>query len=115
VEWPPKPGEILSRPEDAWYEWRKVEDWILGPEGHSSEWSTVFHINLGDWKLLWGSLAEAVIGTTIDVVRDRRPNGITCGVNVGLTINGRHAPMVTSWHYSSRDSAPRLVTAYPSP
>lgn len=75
----------------------------------------MFHINLGDWGLLWNSLAEAVIGTTIAVVRDHRPNGIACGVNVDLVIKGRRAAVMTSWHYSSRDSAPRLVTAYPSP
>jgi hypothetical protein len=115
VDWPPKIGEALSRPEDAWYEWTKVEDWILGPAGHSLEWSTVFHINLGDWGLLWNCLAEAVLGATIAVVRDRRPNGITCGVSVELSINGRCAPVTISWHYSGKDSAPRLVTAYPSP
>jgi hypothetical protein len=101
--------------EDAWYEWRKVEDWILGPAGHSSEWSTVFHISLGEWGLLWSSLAEAAIGASIAVVRDRRPDGITCGVTVELVINGRRGPATISWHYSNRDSAPRLVTAYPSP
>ena len=75
----------------------------------------MFHINLGDWELLWSSLTQAVTGAAIAVVRDHRPNGISCGVNVDLTVNGRRAPVMTSWHYSNKDSAPRLVTAYPSP
>ena len=115
VKWPPKIGEPLPRAEDAWYEWRKVEDWILCPAGHSSEWNKVFHVSLAEWGLLWSSIAEAVMGSTIAVVRDRRPNGITCGVKVELAINDRCAPVKISWHYSTRDSAPRLVTAYPSP
>jgi len=70
VDWPPKIGEVLSRPEDAWYEWGKIEDWVLG--------------------------------------------GFTCGITVELAINNRHAPVAISWHYPDKDSAPRLVAAYPT-
>jgi hypothetical protein len=85
------------------------------PTGHSSEWNKVFHVTLDDWELLWSSLAETVIGAEITIVRDCRPNGITCGVTVELAMNDRRAPAIISWHYATRSSAPRLVTAYPSP
>lgn len=43
------------------------------------------------------------------------PYGITCGVEVGLTVNDRHALTLISWHYAVELAAPRLVTAYPTP
>lgn len=43
------------------------------------------------------------------------PYGVTCGVEVELTINSRSAPTLISWHYVVEIATPRLVTAYPTP
>lgn len=52
---------------------------------------------------------------TIKEVRKRSPHGITCGVQVNLTIGDRSAKTLVSWHYALEIAAPRLVTAYPTP
>lgn len=113
VAWPPKIGEPLPRAETAWYQWSKVEDWILSPDGHGSEWDAIFHVRLENWQLAWKVIAEVTAASTIKVVRERPPFGIACGVDVDLTINERSAPVTLSWHYLDEGSAPRLVTAYP--
>jgi hypothetical protein len=111
--WPPKIGEPLPRARDAWYQWSKVEDWVLGPRGHGAEWRTVFHVGLDDWLPIWEAIVEATTEGKIQVVRNPM-FGITCGVDVELTINHRTAPVTLSWHYVGENSAPRLVTAYPN-
>jgi hypothetical protein len=50
----------------------------------------------------------------IQVVRDRSPFGIACGIEANLTISQGDAPVTISWHYTFQEAAPRLVTAYPT-
>ena len=114
MSWPPSAGEPLPRAASIWFEQSKLE-WILGIEGHGCEWARVFHVDSGDWELVWRAIAEAMPGATIKEVRERSPHGITCGVRVNLTIGDRSAKTLTSWHYALEIAAPRLVTAYPTP
>ncbi|HEX2096832.1 MAG TPA: hypothetical protein VHF50_05625 [Solirubrobacterales bacterium] len=89
--------------------------WILGEEGHGSEWEKVFHVTSSDSELVWQAIASAALGSSIQVVRERFPFGITCGIRVHLEINGRNAPTTISWHYVIEIAPPRLVTAFPTP
>jgi len=50
----------------------------------------------------------------IQVVRDRSPFGISCGIEISLALNRRDALVAVAWHYAFENAAPRLVTAYPS-
>lgn len=114
MSWPPKTGEPLPRAASIWFEQSKLE-WILGAEGHGHEWARVFHVDSGDWNRVWRAITEATPGTMIKEVRERSPHGITCGIQVALTINDRSARTLVSWHYAIEIAAPRLVTAYPTP
>jgi hypothetical protein len=114
MSWPPNIGEPLPRAAGIWFEQSKLE-WILGAEGHGREWMRVFHVDSGDWERVWRAIAEATPGATIKEVRKRSPHGVTCGVQVSLTIGDRSAKTLVSWHYALEIAAPRLVTAYPTP
>jgi hypothetical protein len=112
--WPPKVGEQLPRPDQVWFEQSKL-NWILSSEGHGPEWTRVFRVDLGDRERVWLAIAGAMYGAAIKEVRDRSPFGISCGVEVDLTLNARSALTLVSWHYAIEIAAPRLVTAYPTP
>jgi hypothetical protein len=113
VPWPPTVGELLPRGSEVWYEQRKLE-WILGDEGHGREWARVFLIEPTDQERVWAMIASAMPEARIDEVRES-PYGITCGVEIKLTIDDRRAKTLVSWHYATETAAPRLVTAYPTP
>jgi hypothetical protein len=115
MEWPPQVGEPLPRAAECWHEAIKFEGWILAPHGHGPEWDRVFHVASGDRERVWTALAAAVIEAEITEVRDRASAGIVCGVKAQVTIGDRTATVAMSWHYQAADTAPRLVTAYPSP
>jgi hypothetical protein len=113
--WPPKVGEVLPQAAEAWCTPEKWERWVLAEHGHGPEWSRVFKIDAEDWERVWGAIAEAALGAGIKTVRNNAPDGITCGVVIELTIEGRTAAVTSSWHYAHEGAAPRLVTAYPRP
>lgn len=69
---------------------------------------------MGDWPLVWETMIEEAVETPIKIVHDRSPFGITCGVDLWLTVNGRSAQVTLSLHYADENSPPRLVTAYPT-
>jgi hypothetical protein len=115
VGWPPKVGEVLPRAADAWCVEEKWADWILADGGHGPEWSRVFRVRHSEWQRVWEAIAAAVIGASIQTVRDLRTAGVTCGVPLDLAIEGRAAAVATAWHYADEATAPRLVTAYPKP
>jgi len=89
-------------------------NWILGTKGHGEEWSRVFRIYPDDRELVWEAIANATPGSMIQVVRDRSPFGISCGIEISLALNRRDALVAVAWHYAFENAAPRLVTAYPS-
>jgi hypothetical protein len=112
VSWPPKIGDPLPGADQVWYEPAKLEDWILGEEGHGKEWRRVFRVGLEERERVWHAIALAVQNARITAVRDRGSKGIVCSVKVELTVGERTAPVTISWHYASEEAAPRLVTAY---
>jgi hypothetical protein len=99
---------------NAWYTQQKL-DWILVDEGHGPEWEKVFHVAPSDSAKVWEAIVSATLESKIEVVRDRFPFGITCGIAVDLEINDRNAPTTISWHYAIEIAPPRLVTAFPTP
>jgi Domain of unknown function (DUF6883) len=115
MTWPPRIGEPLPRAAEAWCSEGKWVDWILAERGHGSEWSRVFHVRPDRWERVWEALATAAIGALIQTIRGTAPGGITCGVAIELTIEGRTATVTSAWHYEQEGAAPRLVSAYPKP
>jgi hypothetical protein len=114
MRWPPKIGEVLPRAEEAWYDQSKFDDWIFAAQGHGLEWEQVFEVGPKEREQVWEAIAGAALGATIVEVRDHPRFGTTCGIETGLSIGERTAPVTISWHYASQDAAPRLVTAYPT-
>lgn len=115
MDWPPQPGELLPRADACWYDAIKFEEWILAPRGHGREWQKVFGVGAGDRERAWEALASAARTAAIVEVRDRGEDGIACGIRERVTIGGRSAMVIMSWHYEDFSAAPRLATAYPSP
>src|SRR5580692_5429229 len=112
MTWPPKAGDRLPRAEDVWCHRTKMENWVLGAEGHGREWDQVFGVGPGQWLRVWEAIARSALGAVIVEVRHHPIYGVSCGITVDLTLRGRTAPIVSSWHYADRNAAPRLVTAY---
>jgi hypothetical protein len=111
VPWPPRVGDPLPRAADVWYQPAKFDDWVLAPRGHGLEWQRVFHVTRKDVDEVWGAIEIAIRRARIIEVRSN-PDGITCGVDVLVTLNGRAAMVRASWHYADADAKPRLVSAY---
>jgi hypothetical protein len=107
-------GEPLPRAEDAYAAREKLE-WILAEHGHGREWTRVLKIRLDDAGPLWRGIAQAVLDAPVSAIRDFSPFGVGCEVRIVLTLNARLTPVVTAWHYDKAVSAPRLITAYPTP
>ncbi len=110
--WPPHVGQVLPRASAAYAAPEKLA-WILSVEGHGCEWARVLHIGEHDAWRFWIAIANAVAQSPIYKIIDRGRDGLVCGVEVKLTIDGRTTNAVTSWHYEYALDAPRLVTAYP--
>ncbi len=89
--------------------------WILGEDGHGPEWARVFRIDGDETQRPWEAIAHTVLSAPIAAVRDVSPHGISCEVQIPLTLNMRSANVLTAWHYAHPRDAPRLVTAYPRP
>lgn len=104
-------GRPLSRGGDAHVDENKWDAWILATPGHGADWRRVFGEITVD--AVWGAILSAVATAPIVDVRMLGEIGITCGVDLSLTLNDRTAAVRTAWHYESADAAPRLVTAYP--
>lgn len=115
MEWPPQVGEPLPRVAECWHEEIKLSGWILNPGGHGPEWERVFQVTVADRERVWKSLSATAANSQILEVRDRGADGIVCAVRGQIVIGDRSATVTMSWHYATPDSAPRLVTAYPSP
>lgn len=113
--WPPQIGEPLPRAADAWCVPEKWVAWILAEHGHGTEWRTVLGIEAGEWERAWEALKEALREATVETVRLPDAGGVGCGVTVNLAIGARGAPVTSAWHYAAEGTAPRLVTAYPTP
>jgi hypothetical protein len=107
----PEPGEPLPRSREAYVPPEKWS-WILGRDGHGAHWRRVF--GDVDAELLWEAFTALAITSPISRVRDLGQLGRTSEVRMRLALKNRTANVITVWHYDSVDSAPRLVTAYPT-
>jgi hypothetical protein len=107
-------GQPLPRAADAYAAPEKWEQWIFAERGHGREWARVFHVGLADAERVWRAIADAVLDAPISSVREVDV-GVSCEVQVILTINARTSLVRSAWHYVSAESAPRLVTAFPTP
>jgi hypothetical protein len=111
---PPTIGHPLSRADEAYVTPEKWTEWILSDRGHGEEWGRVFRAHLADSEQIWQAIADAVLDAPISAVR-KVAVGVTCEVDVELTINERTATVRSAWHYADTEDAPRLVTAFPTP
>jgi hypothetical protein len=114
MHWPPRVGAPLPRAGEAWCERVKLEDWVLGLEGHGREWERVFRVGVEGADRVWEAIADAVLSAPVTELREGE-HGVGCGVHAELAIDARVAPVLTGWHYADEKAAPRLVTAYPKP
>ena len=85
--------------------------WILHDDHHGADWRSSFGEVTFDEA--WAALAQAVLTAGVVTVRDTIRFGVTCAVDVVITLNGRSRTVRTAWHYESPGAAPRLITAYP--
>jgi len=108
-------GQPLPRAAEAHSTEAKWDGWILAALGHGAEWTRVFAVTTSDRELIWSGIAQALTDAPVSTIRDRTPYGMVAGVELTLTIRGRTARVMTSWHYLDEDAAPRLATAYPTP
>jgi hypothetical protein len=107
----PAIGQPLPRAGEAYVEEPKWEKWILATPGHGADWRRVFGEVTVD--AVWHAIRTAIMTAPITDVRALGELGITCGVDLSLTLNDIADVVRTAWHYESADAAPRLVTAYP--
>jgi hypothetical protein len=110
----PTIGQPLPRAAEAYSNPEKWERWILAECGHGREWARVFHVELIDTERVWRAIADAVLHAPISSVRELDV-GVSCKVQISLTINARTSAVRSAWHYTDAEAAPRLVTAFPTP
>ncbi|MGI8731563.1 MAG: DUF6883 domain-containing protein [Solirubrobacteraceae bacterium] len=111
----PEIGQPLPRASDAYATAEKWRGWILAEHGHGPEWASIFDIEPEDSERIWTAITDAIADALVSTLRDRRPHGVVCGMEVELTINDRTAAVATAWHYAHEGAPPRFVTAYPRP
>src|ERR1700678_1710411 len=109
---PPAVGRPLPRADKAYATPEKWTEWILADRGHGGEGARVFLAHLADSEQIWHAIAGAVLDAPVSAVR-KVAVGMTCEVEVELTINERIATVRSAWHYADTEDAPRLVTAFP--
>src|SRR5437588_580591 len=100
----PTVGELLPRVEDAYSKQEKWSDWILSEEHHGPEWRTVF--GSVDAETIWAALTGAILVAPVVSARRVADGGVSCGVDVLLTLNGRRAIVRSAWHYAHENDAP---------
>jgi hypothetical protein len=108
----PTIGNPLPRAEDAYSTHAKWREWILADEHHGPDWTAVF--GTADRATIWPTLAAAILIAPVLEIREVADGGLSCRVDVLLTLNNRTATVRTAWHYAEEDDAPRLVTAFPT-
>ena len=114
MEWQPRIGEPLPQADQAWAEGVKWSKWILSERGHGLHWQRVLHVDLGDVDLVWAAIARRIRVDPVSRIRRLGDHGLSCEVDLRLTIGARSAPIRTIWHYAGPDWPPRLVSAYPN-
>ncbi len=88
-------GKPLPRAEDAYVEDEKWSGWILAPPGHAADWNRVFGPVTADD--IWRAIVDVVEVAPIVNIRISQ-HGISCGVQMSLTLNNRTVSARTAWH-----------------
>ena len=122
--WPPKVGEVLPRAAEAFGIEKKLIGYSLdiahekgGPKARGFE--RILGITRGDVGHLEEAILAGIETVSIDAVRDNAPYGVNCVVDVPVRGLGdkedRLVNVRTVWELTSREAAPRLVSAYVKP
>lgn len=87
--------------------------WVLGEDGHGTEWERVMHVDVADAQEVWKAISTLAATAKVTGLRDLGRFGFNCEVDAQLTIGERSATFGTIWHYAAPGAAPRLVSAFP--
>lgn len=104
-------GRPLPRAADAYVDDMKWTGWILAEHGHGADLYRRF--GLVESAEIWRAIIDELEVAPIVNLRFSG-HGVTCGVQMSLTLNGRTGPVRTAWHYDEPTAAPRLLSAYPT-
>jgi hypothetical protein len=124
MDWPPRPGELLPRAEEAFNVREKLSGYSLiasHPDGGSKArgLAQILGITLQSIDYLENEIYSRIRITRISSVRPNPPYGINCVVQFSIRGVGpysdRIAPLRTVWEFKSADSPPRLVSAFLKP
>ena len=120
MSWPPRTGELLSRPHDACGVHEKLAGYSLNLEHADGRhkavlFEAVLDITAADVDYLAESLVAGIADTPIRAVRENTPHGYLCEVRISVrglrAWSERTAVVVTAWEIAWDGAAPRLVTA----
>jgi hypothetical protein len=124
MDWPPQPGELLPRAEEAVGVREKLSTYSLlpsHPEGgpKARGFAQILGITLQSIAYLEDEIYSRIRITRISSVRPNPPHGINCVVQFSIRgvgpCSGRIAPLRTVWEFESSDSPPRLISAFLKP
>jgi hypothetical protein len=121
---PPVAGELLPRAAEAFGVRYKLETYSLdpthkdgGPKARGFE--VILGITIDAIDYLQAQILARVLDTPVSEVRENRPYGINCAVDIQIPGIGAQADRVVSvrtvWAFDRQGAPPRLVTAIPKP
>lgn len=87
--------------------------WVLGEDGHGTEWEQVMHVGAEDAEEVWAAISAAAATAEVTGLRDLGRFGFSCEIDAEISIGRRTATFRTIWHYATHGAAPRLVSAFP--
>jgi hypothetical protein len=124
VSWPPKIGETLPRATEATGVRDRLADYSLNPENERGAakargFALILGITLEHVEHLEAAIRAGIATAPVTSTRENAAQRINCVVEVPVHGVGEKRERVinvrTVWELAHKDSAPRLVTAYPRP
>jgi filamentous hemagglutinin len=119
--WPPRVRELLPRGDEAVGVRHKLTTYALNvdhPHGASKAkgFASILQITLEDLDYLEARIQEGLLYTPISTIRQNRPFGVNCVIDIPVRGIGakieRVAAVRTIWELADANAAPRLVSAY---
>jgi hypothetical protein len=122
MEWPPQPGELLPRAEEAIGVREKLADYSLvpthkkgGPKAHG--FAVILGITIDSIDYVEAQILSGILRHPIEAVVDNRPYGWNCVVQFPIrgigSYSERVADLRTVWELADPLLPPRLVSAFP--
>jgi hypothetical protein len=121
MAWPPKPGDLLPRADEAVGVQRKLEEYSL-VEGHgvggpkATGFRRILGITIDHAEDLAAEIHSQILKTPVASVRDNTFRGMNCVVEFNLRgvgpYSARSVRLRTVWEVAEEGSAPRLVSVY---